>query len=164
VEFVNSARIPAPRARVWAFLMDIEAVGRCVPGVDRVQQVDDNTYRGAMRIKVGPIGLRLEGDLVLEDQDEAVGVARMRARAADRKVSGGVNARMTIQVIEVSPSETELVVTTDATVLGKLGEFGQPLMRKKGDSIMAEFAGNVATQVVSSPDASTTARPAEEGR
>ena len=151
MEFLNRARVPAPRDQVWVFLQDLEAVSRCVPGVESLERIDEDTYRGAMRVKVGPIGLRLEGDLVLEGRDEAAHVTRMRARAADKRVSGAVNANIAMEVAEVSPSETELVVRTDAAVLGKLGEFGQPLMRKKGDSIMAEFARNLAKQVAA-PD------------
>ena len=40
----------------------------------------------------------------------------------------------------------------------------QPLMRKKGGSIIAELAGNVARHVASSPDASATVRPGQERR
>jgi carbon monoxide dehydrogenase subunit G len=151
MEFVNTARVPAPRESVWAFLKDLEAVGRCVPGVETVERGDDGAYRGAIRVKVGPISLQLTGALVLESRDDAAHVSRMRARAADTRVSGSVNARIAMEVGEVSLTESELVVRTDAAILGKLGEFGQPLMRKKADSLMAEFAANLARQVAGTP-------------
>ncbi|MHB8619667.1 MAG: SRPBCC family protein [Chloroflexota bacterium] len=36
-----------------------------------------------------------------------------------------------------------LEISTQATVAGKLGEFGQPVIRKKADQMMAEFSRNV---------------------
>ncbi len=150
MDFVNTARIPAPRERVWAVLQDIEAVGRCVPGVESMQKTADDSYRGAMKIKVGPIGLKLEGDMVLESRDETNGTTRMRAQAADKRIGGSVRADITMQATSLSPSETELTVKTNAAVLGRLGEFGQAVMRKKADQIMNEFAANVVRQVAAS--------------
>lgn len=147
MEFVNSARIPAPRERVWGFLQDLDAVGRCVPGVESMEKVADDSYRGALRIKVGPISLRLEGDLALEQRDPEAGSQRLRAQASDRRIGGSVQAKIDMRATEVSPNETELTIRTDAAVLGRLGEFGQPVMRKKADQIMAEFAQNVAKRV-----------------
>jgi 4,5-dihydroxyphthalate decarboxylase len=147
VEFVNIARIPAGRERVWSLMQDIQSVGQCVPGVERLESLGDDRYRGAMRVKVGPIALNLEGDIALEQRDQASATTRMRAQAADRRVNGSVQARVSMQAIEISPAETELVVRTEASVLGRLGEFGQPVMRKKADQIMAEFATNVARRI-----------------
>ena len=51
-----------------------------------------------------------------------------------------------MQLHELGPAETELVVETDARLLGRLGEFGQPLIRKKADAMLADFTRNVAAQ------------------
>ena len=150
MEFVNTARIPTPREWVWDLMQDLESVGQCVPGVERMEAVGEDRYRGAMRIKVGPIALKLEGELALEERDASTATTRMRAEAADKRVGGSVQARVTMQATEVSLSETELMVRTEAVVLGRLGEFGQPVMRKKADQIMAEFAANVSRRVTAS--------------
>ncbi len=34
-------------------------------------------------------------------------------------------------------------IDTDLAVLGKIGEFGQPIIRKKADTLLAEFAQNL---------------------
>jgi len=150
VEFVNTARIPAPRERVWDFMQDLKSVGQCVPGVENMEAPGENRYHGAMRIKVGPIVLKLEGELALEERDASTATTRMRAEAADKRVGGSVQARVTMQATEVSLCETELMVRTEAVVLGRLGEFGQPVMSKKADQIMAEFAANVSRRVTAS--------------
>jgi hypothetical protein len=43
-----------------------------------------------------------------------------------------------------------MVVHTDAAVLGKLGEFGQAVMRKKADQVMKQFGDNMAAKLAGS--------------
>ena len=143
MRFEHKVTIAAPRERVWAFLMDVPAVGRCVPGVESVEALGDDQYQGTMKVRVGPIGLTLQGKLGIVEQDATGGRATLRAEAADRRVGGGVHATMTMQVVDQGQQATELTVTTDASMLGRLGEFGMPVIRKKADQTMEEFARNV---------------------
>jgi carbon monoxide dehydrogenase subunit G len=48
-------------------------------------------------------------------------------------------------LVALDDARTELHIHTDASILGKLGEFGQAVMRRKADQVMAEFARNVST-------------------
>jgi carbon monoxide dehydrogenase subunit G len=75
----------------------------------------------------------------------------MVANANDRKVGGGVQARMAMLVEELAPSESRLTIRTDANVLGKLGEFGQPVIRKKAEQMMADFTENVKKAITAAP-------------
>jgi carbon monoxide dehydrogenase subunit G len=56
-----------------------------------------------------------------------------------------------MRLSELDPNQTELIVTTEAQVMGKLGEFGQPVMRKKADSMMQEFSRNIANLAAGKP-------------
>jgi carbon monoxide dehydrogenase subunit G len=140
--------VPAPPERVWAFMMDIPAVSRCVPGLDNVARIDDQTYSGVMSVRVGPIAVKLDGRVLLAERDEAARKARMDLQAADKRVNGAVNARMRM---ELAPADggaaTDVAIQTDANVMGKLGEFGQAVIRKKADQILQEFARNLSSAV-----------------
>ena len=140
--------IPASADRVWAFMMDIPAVSRCVPGLDDVARIDDQTYSGLMSVRVGPIAVKLDGRVVLAERDDAGRRARMDLRAADKRINGAVNARMRMQLSNAGANdETEVDIQTDANVMGKLGEFGQAVIRKKADQIVQEFATNLSAAV-----------------
>ncbi len=54
-----------------------------------------------------------------------------------------------MQLNEISPNETELVMDTDAQIMGKLGEFGQSVMKKKADGMMQDFAKNISKKAQS---------------
>jgi uncharacterized protein len=139
--------IPAPVDRVWEFVMNVPAVSRCVPGVESVTEIDPTTYEGALRVKVGPISVRLEGRVLLAEQDALAHRARMDLNAADKRVNGAVNAKMTMTLESRADGQTDMAVHTDASIMGKLGEFGQAVMRKKAEQIMAEFARNLSNEV-----------------
>jgi carbon monoxide dehydrogenase subunit G len=49
---------------------------------------------------------------------------------------------------ETGPTETEMCVTLEAHMLGKIGEFGQPVIRKKAEAMLQEFAGQVSQQLL----------------
>ena len=66
----------------------------------------------------------------------------MRAEANDRRLGGGIRARMSLTL---APAEvgTRMRIDTDLAVLGRIGEFGQPVIRKKADTLLGEFAANM---------------------
>ena len=67
--------------------------------------------------------------------------------ASDRRVGGGVKTEMLMQLTARSPTETELVIETDTTFMGRLGELGQPLIRRKAQSTIEEFAWNLSREL-----------------
>jgi carbon monoxide dehydrogenase subunit G len=113
-----------------------------VPGVETVEAVDDRAYRGCLKVQVGPIRLALEGMITVEAQDQNAWHARMRAEATDRRLGGGIRARLGL-TLAAGEEGTHLKIDTDLAILGKIGEFGQPVIKKKADTILAEFARNL---------------------
>lgn len=142
MKLVQRCVLAVERERLWDFLMDVPRVARCIPGVEAIEQAGDNRYRGVLKVQMGPVRLALGGTLTLEDPDRHAWRASMKAEADDRGAGGGIRARMTARL---APAETgtEFVVETDLAVLGKIGEFGQPLIKKKADGLIQAFAANV---------------------
>jgi len=142
VTFTQECMIPVERARLWDFLMDVPTVGRCVPGVGTIEAVNASAYKGGLKVQVGPIRLMLEGTITVEEADREAWRACMRAEANDRRLGGGIRARLSLTLV---PAEvgTRVQIDIDLAVLGKIGEFGQPVIRKKADTLLEEFARNL---------------------
>lgn len=140
--FTQECVIPVARERLWDFLMEVPKVAWCVPGIESIEAVDGSAYQGSLRVQVGPIRLSLQGTMTVEEQDRSVWQARMRAEANDRRLGGGIRARLSLTL---APAEggTRLHIATNLAVLGKIGEFGQPIIRKKADALLEEFARNL---------------------
>jgi len=142
--FAQDCVIPIACERLWDFLMDVPAVGRCVPGIESIETVDDGAYKGGLKVQVGPIRLALQGTITVEEQDRSAWRARMRAEANDRRLGGGIRARMSVTLAPVGEG-TRLHIETDLAVLGKIGEFGQPVIKKKADTLLQEFVRNIGS-------------------
>ena len=71
----------------------------------------------------------------------------MRVRARDKRVGGGVQASIEVILVERDEDKSELSVKTDVQFIGRLGDLGQPLIKRKADSTIQEFAENLRLAV-----------------
>ena len=147
MKFQQKAVIPVGREPLWEFLMDVPKVAKSLPGVESVTKLDETTYEGTLKVRVGPIGLNLTGKIFLEERDKHNWKAALRAEAADRMAAGAVRGKTSMQLRELSAKETEMDMETDVSILGKIGEFGQPIIRKKADQMLSQFVDNIKKQL-----------------
>lgn len=148
MRFEHRSTVNAPRAVVWGFLMDVPRVARCVPGVETVEPLGEERYRGVLKVAVGPVRLLLAGEVAITSRDEAAGTAVLRATAADKGAGGAVSADMRMAVTDgATPGTSLLHIVTEAQVMGRIGEFGQPIIKRKADQTMNEFAANLGRAI-----------------
>ena len=147
MKFQQKAVIPVGREPLWEFLMDVPKVAKSLPGVESVKQLDETTYEGTLKVRVGPIGLNLTGKIFLEERDKQNWKAALRAEAADRMAAGAIRGKTSMQLRELNAKETEMDMETDVSILGKIGEFGQPIIRKKADQMLSQFVDNIKKQL-----------------
>jgi carbon monoxide dehydrogenase subunit G len=91
--------------------------------------------------------VRLQGKVTVAERDRENLRSRLEVTAAEKRISSTVNAKAMMTLVPKGDNETEIQIHTDAAILGKLGEFGQAVMRRKADQVMAEFAGNMAKAI-----------------
>jgi hypothetical protein len=137
VKLEHRVAVDAPRAEVWAVLMDLPLAARCVPGTRDISG-DALGVRGTLDVRVGPVKLGLSGRVAIESSDASAGTARLRADAEDRRIGGAVRAIVDLTLSGDAP--TELRMTSDVAVLGRLGELGQSLIARQADKVLAGFA------------------------
>ncbi len=135
----HTALVHAPRAKVWKLVTDVPAAARCVPGVAAVTPSGAGRYKGSLLVQLGPVRLVLDGDVALTATDEAGGKASMRADAKDSRLGGTVHATMDLALVDRG-EDTELRITSDVQIAGRIGEFGQPVIQRKADQLMTQFA------------------------
>jgi len=148
----NRCLVPADRDSTWALVMDIPRVATCVPGIENVTVEEDDRFQAVMKVRVGPISLNLAGTIQVLERDEDKGEAHFLVEASDRRVGGAVRTNITIQLDAQADNQTELLIVSDTNFMGRLGELGQPIIRRKANTTMQDFARNLAQQV-SSPSA-----------
>src|SRR5690349_23359064 len=104
----QKATIPAPVDDVWAFVNDIPAVSRCVPGVEEFGKIDDDNYEGALKVRVGPIGVRLQGKILVVERDRENLTSAMQVSATEKRINSTVSAKTTMRLVPLTDNETEL--------------------------------------------------------
>jgi uncharacterized protein len=141
--FEQQTTVAAPAEDVWEFLGDVPRMAACLPGLEQVRE-EDGRYHGALRITVGPITVRLEGRMRLAERDRDRWTTLLELDAEDRRIRSSMRAQTTMKLTPAGDGATELAVHTDAAVLGKLGQMGQAVLRKKSDQVLALFVENMA--------------------
>ena len=144
--------VPASLEATWALLMDIPKAAACIPGIKDVTPDGEGRYQATLQARVGPMGMTLSGTITVLSQDAESGEASFLVEANDRRVGGGVKTNLTMKVTAQSPNETELEIVSDTTFMGRLGELGQPIIRRKARNTLEEFSRNLGKMLASGPE------------
>jgi carbon monoxide dehydrogenase subunit G len=160
MQLEHEVAVEAPLEQVWAFFKDVPAVASCMPGVERIEAIGPDQYVGAVRLKVGPLGFTLTGNLVRQAIDDANRTATLGIAAEDRRLASTLSA--TLRLSLASEGETTRVrLETDANVVGKIGQFGQGVIKLAADGVMKQFAGCVRERLTRSSESVAATAPAD---
>ena len=141
--------VPASREATWPLVMDIPKAATCIPGLKDITPDGEARYQATLQARVGPMGMNLSGVITVLSQDAESGEAHFLVEANDRRVGGGVKTNMSMKVTAKSPTETELEIVADTTFMGRLGELGQPLIRRKARNTLEDFSKNFSKLLAS---------------
>ena len=139
-------------ARAWAILGDLKAVAGCMPGAELTEQLSDTSYKGSVKVKVGPALALFGGHVDVLEKDEVVRRMVLRGKGADK---GGSSATMDLSaVIEADPANpAHSVLHGDAAVIvnGKFAQFGGRMMVQVSDMILVQFVENFRQAALALP-------------
>jgi carbon monoxide dehydrogenase subunit G len=139
VKLSHTVAIAAPADKVWAAVMDIPEAAHCMPGVAAITPAGAGKYKGSLLVQVGPVRLVLDGDIAVVSRDDAARTAALRVDAKDSRLGGSVTATVDLALPEVTGG-CELRIDSDVQIGGRIGEFGQPVIQRKADQLLAQFA------------------------
>ena len=144
--------VPVTVAEAWNILTDVERIAPCLPGAE-LQEVEGDTYRGVVKVKVGPIQAQFKGQASFVERDDNAHKAVLRGEGRDTGGKGNASALITAQLTEVSASSTKVQVTTDLSITGKIAKFGRGAMADISDKLLGQFVENLNTLIASQPAA-----------
>ncbi|MFO0576977.1 MAG: SRPBCC family protein [Polyangia bacterium] len=155
--------VPAPVERVWRFLLDPVQVAGCLPGARLDGSDGAGTFTGTMKVKVGPVTTEFRGKATFVEVDEAG--RRMRLTGTGDDKAGGGSARMSMEgrVLAAADGGSEVTVTADVELAGKLVRFGRGMIEGVSKQLFKQFAERARTQLAApAPDAPAPAAAASE--
>jgi carbon monoxide dehydrogenase subunit G len=139
MQLENSFQVSAPPDRVFAYLLDVTRIVSCVPGAELSEVVDESTFKGKVKVKVGPITVAYNGTARISERDAAHRTATLSAEG--RETTGPGSARATAQMKVETAGENSLVtIQTDYHVAGRVAQFGRGVMEDVSRRLINDMA------------------------
>jgi uncharacterized protein len=146
MELAHEFTVAVPVGKAWEVLTDIERIAPCLPGAE-LTGVDGGTYRGRVKVKVGPISVQYQGTAEFAEKDEAA--HRVVLTAAGRDVRGQGNASALVTAVMTEQGDGTLVsIGTQLTVTGRVAQFGRGVMADISAGILRQFVANLEADVL----------------
>lgn len=137
---VNSAfSVPASGAQVWAYLLDVQRVARCLPGAELTEVVDDKNFKGRVKVKLGAMDLSFAGTVTVVEMDDTGGRAVMKASGREEKGKGQAEATVTATITE-GDAGTDIRIVQDIQMSGPVAQFGRGLIDDVAGTLIQQFA------------------------
>jgi carbon monoxide dehydrogenase subunit G len=167
LELDNSFDVAAAPPDVYAFLLDVNRVAGCVPGAELSEVLDPNTFKGRVRVKVGPITVNYNGTARITARDDDAHRAELEAEGRETSGPGSARAHAVMTVTEVD-DRSRVTIHTDYQVAGRVAQFGRGVMEDVSRRIVGQMADCIkqtleAGQAAPGEAAGGTAGPAEPG-
>lgn len=147
MELKNEFRVGVPVEQAWATLTDVELIAPCMPGA-QLTEVDGDEYHGTVKVKVGPITAQYKGTASFVEKDEENHRAVLKASGRDTRGQGNASADVTAELTPDGDG-TNVVVTTDLRVTGKVAQFGRGVMADVSAKLLDQFVESLETTVLS---------------
>jgi uncharacterized protein len=140
VQIETDFAVKAPANRVYEFLLDINSVVGCVPGAELSEVVDPDTFRGKVRIKVGPISVAYNGTAHITSRDPQQLAAVLAAEGRETAGSGSARSTTTMTVSEAGDGAAMVRFSTDLAVVGRVAQFGHGVLQDVAGKLVGQVA------------------------
>jgi carbon monoxide dehydrogenase subunit G len=142
--------VNVPVAEAWAILTDLERIAPCLPGA-QLTEIEGDTYRGQVKIKVGPILAQFKGQASFVSRDDVAHKATLKGEGRDTTGKGNASAMITAELTSVTPTSTKCTVHTDLSISGKVAQFGRGALADVSDKLLAQFSENLNQLISAAP-------------
>jgi carbon monoxide dehydrogenase subunit G len=146
----DSFTVAAPIEKVWEFLLDIDRMSKCVPGLQSVTKVDDRTYRGAVKVKVGVIGATFTGTATITEMQPPNKLAAS-LQADDKGIASLVQGVFSSTLVPIEGG-TEVQYQMDVNMRGRLAQFGTAAILSTTKKMTADFTQKVRMSLEGTTD------------
>jgi carbon monoxide dehydrogenase subunit G len=136
----------APIQKVWDFLLAPGTLVSCIPGAEKMEPVDDKTWEGIVKQKVGPIGIKLQftqSFVEIEPPKHLKAVGRGAAAGG----AGTFSQETIVDLKELGGGEVEVAYSSNVSLVGRLATFGERIMRAKVNKVGEEFINNLKNKL-----------------
>ncbi|MCP5056416.1 MAG: SRPBCC family protein [bacterium] len=162
IQIEETFQVSVPIETVWQFLLDPHRVVTCMPGAVLEEVVDERTFNGAVKIKLGAITTKYRGRVHLSDVDEQ---ARRVCMVAEGRETGGGTAKGTVtaELSTLPDGQTEVVTSAEVDLTGRVMQVGRGMIQGVSSQLFGQFVTRTRQALeVTASDASPEAPVADD--
>lgn len=152
MEIDKSLSLDATASRVWALLLDPQAMGACVPGMESIEVLSPDEYKAVMKVKIAFVSARFTLRTRIVERREAL-YLKAEGAGEDAAVASSLKYTSEIFLTERPDGGTDLKIKVHVDLLGRMGNFGLSVMKTKADRLWDEFGVQLADQLAGKPAA-----------
>src|SRR5690242_5860371 len=130
----------APPPVLWKMLMDTEILAKVVPGISKLERIDDNSFKAIVEIKMGPVNGSFTGNLQMEDIEAPKGFT---LKVQQNSKIGNANAAIKIALTPVTENQTEVAFDGDVKLSGLLATMGNRVVGGVSNTLTKQFFANL---------------------
>lgn len=145
MQFTHQFSVNAPAEVVWDFLCDVPRMAPCIPGASNVREAAPNAYDADVSAKIGPVTARFACRVTIINLNDAERTGVVELTGKDNRLGGGVKASMQMRLESTTP--TDVIITSDVDVLGKIGQYGHGMLARRADAMLEDFASCVRAKL-----------------
>jgi carbon monoxide dehydrogenase subunit G len=146
IEIRETFQVHAPIDAVWRFVLDPDQVVTCLPGAELERAVDDRTFEGRVKVKLGAISASYKGRVRLTEVDEPEHTVRMVAEG--RETGGGTAKGTMISRLRALPDgQTEMVTEASVDLTGRVMQVGRGMIQGVSHQLFQQFVASTRVRL-----------------
>lgn len=144
MQIENRFDVPLGLEEAWKTLLDVPFIADCMPGAKLLETEGEETYKGEVQVKLGPMLMSFRGTAQIVETDAERHIAKVKAQGRDTKGRGNASAQVTFALEEAGES-TRVALTTDLNLSGSVAQYGRSsgMIKDVADHLIGEFAKNL---------------------
>ena len=142
----NEFEVAEPVDKVWQFFQNIPQVATCLPGTALTDEIGDDTYKGTVAVRMGPVRLQFAGTASITARDEAAHRLVVDAAGAEAKGRGQASMVVTATLTKTGRG-TRVDVAQDLQLSGAAAQYGRGMIADVTAVLMREFSANLQDRI-----------------
>ena len=158
MEFDNEFTVKAPIDEVYDALLDLERVTPAMPGAQVLEKIDDDHYKVAIKVKMGPVSMTYRGDVSVVEKDPEVHRAVLDVKAREARGQGSATAKVTMS-LEPEGDAVRGTMKAQVQLSGKAASMSRGVIDDVSKRLVTTFAENLEDIVGSDGEAAAAPKP-----
>jgi carbon monoxide dehydrogenase subunit G len=141
MKFSGELMVPATREAVFDRLQDARFFASCIGGVQNLEEISPTLYKASFETKIAYLKFKFE---VTVEKTRADRPERIEAKIEGKPhgIVGRLSASSAANFVE-TPEGTAIRYEVEASLTGRLGSIGQPVLKSKAKEMEKQFVENL---------------------